>query len=215
MPIYECAICQQPVRNALTCRKCCKTYPLDTPWAEHLCQAEKRYRNLELKDARHGLFCLSDLLTTSDGQTYDGWDMLDGDIGWKTSTSRAPAQPAKRKTARSTKLTDDPAEPAVGDSVFGPTEEEQLNRYTFAFWDDEEALRLWAEKAHLTPGEHNAVYVQATGSPELKDQLSSVEGAAELSELENRSISPVAYRRRLSDARRKLRKILAPKLRAG
>jgi hypothetical protein len=179
MAVFECPICHKRIINALVCRQCKQGYDLSEPWARKLITLEKQWRNSQLRDQRHGLTDFSDYILNVDGESYDGWDVVDGEIAGRTGDAFVKAM-------------------SVEDDIFVSTElDEELLEWEF--------YQL-AEEADLTEGEFNAFYVYLFLAPN-NDLLSSKEGASMLSEYEGKEVSPDAFRRRLSDARVKLKRV--------
>ncbi len=177
--MFNCAICGMPIIKSLVCRKCQKEYSLDQEWAKQLISLEMQWRNMERRDLRNGVFCISEYRVFRDGAEYDGWDILDGEVGGA----------------------DGPMQNALG-SV----------DYYFTADPETESLRLihllhnLADDADLTEGEFNALSIAAFADGE--SPLSSKHGAELLSELEGKEVSAAAFRRRLADARRKVKDVV-------
>jgi hypothetical protein len=171
----RCAFCGDKMKSyAYVCRTCYRQYDLDTDWAKELIDAERYWRKLNKRDERFGIIDFSDLQISRDGELYDGWDLIDGEIGYG------------QHNLHPTNIFDEPeylglvaSEPSYSD-----------------------ALQL-CEMANLTTGETEAVLVQALHSE--RGKLKSEEAAKVLSELEGKKVSPAAFRRRLCDARKKIK----------
>src|SRR5690606_20120572 len=128
---------------------------------------------------------LTDYQVFRDGIEYNGWDVLDGEIG----SSR----------------TNEPLVNAFGeeDDYFSPDPEFEI------YWTEHTVYQI-AELADLTEGELNALMVYLYTPYEGK-KLRAKDAAAELSKLEGKTVSPAAYRRRISDTLAKVRVVYNPK----
>lgn len=186
---FQCAICGGGIKKrALICRKCKNNPDLDLTedWACALIEHEKNWRNVLRRDKRRNdkgynisTLSLSDYIVYKDGDEYDGWDVLDGEV--------------------SQAKTDDPLTNAMGttDIYFDVSHLEVLYL--------EHHVYQWAEDADLTLGELNAILIVIF--PPHSEKISSEEYAELLSEKEDKKVSAGAFRRRLSDAKKKLKEI--------
>jgi hypothetical protein len=171
----HCAFCGDKMKGyAYVCRTCYRQYDLDTDWAKELLDAERYWRKLEKRDEREGIITFSDLQIYRDGELYDGWDLIDGEIGYG-------------------QYNEHPTAIFESSFFFVPPD------YEPSYSDVSHICKM----ANLTPGETEAVLVQALYS--LRGKLRAEEGAEILSEQAGKRISPAAFRRRLCDARKKLR----------
>lgn len=177
--MFDCAICGKRISKSLICRKCQQDYDLDQEWAKRLITLETRWRNMERRDLRHGVVCLTEYRGFMDGEEYDGWDVLDGEIAG----------------------TDGPLLNALGsnDHYFAPDPEAALFRLQHLFYH-------LAEEADLTEGEFYALGFAVFAGGETP--LSSKRGAELLSNQEGKEVSAAAFRRRLADARQKAREVV-------
>lgn len=177
---YYCAICGEWVQQALICTECHQKGELDSDWAQALMTVEKQWRNMERRDARHGVTVLSDYSVYKDGEMYDGWDVLDGEVEAAGASSFLSAF-------------------GTPDNYFSAD---------WALWEEsltEYLLYEIAEAADLTQGELNALLVYLFPPNSLA--ANSEETAKILSQVEGKTVSADAYRRRKSDALKKLNKL--------
>lgn len=190
MHVFECAICAKSVVNALTCRACQEVYDLQAQWAQRLIRIEKDRRNAVKRDIRNKTSDWADFSEemnerlAHEGEDIDEWDVISGG---------------------NVMGLDNPY-------IFAPDEPDDHG----LTWDENVALWLvstWGKAARLTEREKTAV-VYDTLSLVNDESLSSEHGADLVSLCERKRVSPAAYRRRLCDARRKLRKVLSPILNA-
>jgi hypothetical protein len=176
----RCAICSKKINRALVCKDCKKDYDLQSEWVTEMIEMEKSWRNMERRDIRHGAMTFTDYTVFKDGEAYDGWDVLDGEIG--------------------SGKTNEPFVNAMGsnDSYFQNEELEILY----------EEIRIYelADHADLTEGEFNALWIYVFPPHSLR--ITSEEFAEMLSRKEGREVSAQAFRRRLSDVRKKLKAVL-------
>lgn len=182
MKVFQCAICPKKVINALVCNNCKREYDLTEEWAQMLMAHEKAWRASNLRDERHGVVTFTDYQVARDGVEYDGWDVLDGEIG----SSR----------------TNDAFVNSMGmdDENFSDDLELELLLEDHALYD-------LADEADLTEGEFNAFFVYLHEPHEGK-RLKSEDAADALSKLEGKTVSPAAYRRRISDALTKIKPVV-------
>lgn len=176
----ECAICGRTVSEAYVCKHCRREYDLTEVWAKVLIDEEKRWRNLKRKDTRHGVVVFSDYCFCRDQETLDGWDVLDGE---------------------SDAMGSDDFRNALGsaDTYF----EEDWGNWDVALTDI--IFSHVAEAADLTQGELNTLIVYLFPPHSL--DVSSEEAAILLTQIEGKPISNDAFRRRKSDAMKKLKRL--------
>lgn len=181
MAIFECPFCGKRIINAKLCRECMGKYDTSEPWAQALLGMEKRWRTLLKRDQRARVVTFSDYTLFREGDAYDGWDILDGEIG-------------QGKTS-------EPFTNAMGEEVDFTEVPDEIR---LSMLEVEHMLFELAEEADLTEGELRAFQVYLFNSPDKKPIRAQI--AAEiLSEFEGKPVSSEAFRRRLSDARRKLK----------
>jgi hypothetical protein len=169
----HCAICGQEMTSwVYVCRSCYSKYDLDSEWVKELINAERNWRTLDKREERIGVITFSDLQIYQDGELYDGWDLIDGEIGYGKSSTH-PINVFHEKSI-------------------------------FRFNTETEDIQRRCEIAKLTEGETQAILVQSMYS--FRGKLKSEEGAKYLSEMVGKQVSPAAFRRRLSDGRKKLKK---------
>jgi hypothetical protein len=181
MKLYECAICGQSVDRSLVCKKCRDNYDLALQWVKDLIEREKQWRNIQRRDDRHNAVVFSDYMVYQDGDAYDGWDVLDGEVEGLRGDAFLNAMGAS-------------------DSYF--QENDWLG------WDEEwteYALYEVAEAANLTQGELNALRVYLFPPHSLA--IDSDEAAIILSQIEGKTVSNDAFRRRKSDAFKKFKQL--------
>jgi hypothetical protein len=177
MYIAECAICGKAVTRSLVCRKCKATYDLSEPWAKSLQEHERKWRNALDRDANHNLVTFSDYRIVNEEGEFDGWDVLDGEIEGKSGDAFLNAM-------------------GVNDEYF-VTPDEVINSIL------EYELYSLADEADWTQGELNAMFIYLFAAPG-NGPFTSKHAAEHLSTLEGKTVTPDAYRRRLSDARKKV-----------
>jgi hypothetical protein len=187
MAIFECPFCGKRIVNAMICRECKGKYDISEPWAQDLLRMETKWRSLLKRDQRAKVLTFSEYSLFHGGDVFDGWDILDGEIG-------------QGKTS----------EPFV--NAMGQEEDfyEIPDYERLSMLELEHLLFELAEEADLTEGELRAFQVYLCNSPDKKP-ISANLAAEILSEFEGKVVSPEAFRRRLSDARRKL-KVATPSI---
>ena len=161
------------------CRDCRQLYSenMNSEWYLKLCDSEREWRRLNKREDRADVVTLSELLVYADGQLYDGYDMIDGEIGF----------PGRRKE----KL-------VMEDSNNFSSLLETASPYS-----QKEILEIWCEFASLTEAESNAIMIRYMVYDGQKIPSRII--ADLLSEYEDKNVTSSAYRRRLSNARKKLK----------
>jgi len=184
-----CVICEKKTRNhAYLCRGCYQEHGRDAPWIEALITQERERRNQEDYNKRNDISTLefSELEGAYEGNAFDGWDFIDGVWDDRLSVTRHEDDYY---------VTSDDFEDILYRQALEEEVDEEWERIVYC------TLAMhWCWLADLTESETMAMQVYI-----YRDQPSAKEAAEYLTAVEDKPVSPEAYRRRLSDALRKLK----------
>ncbi len=174
---YRCALCgKTKLKKQLeqhVCKACRTQYDIHEAWAQELIREEQVWHNSQENNAE--VLNFSRLYTRQNNRSYDGDDMLNGDVDFPRM--RRPKVPEHKKYRPS---------PAKPDS----------------YLDNLEIVLQWGDVAGLTDNEKQAIEVIVLF---MQNQAISLEGASQiLSEIEGKEISPFEFQERLNQARQKL-----------
>ena len=174
---YRCALCgKTKAKKQLehhVCQKCRSQYDISEAWAQELIREEEAWHRSQNNNA--AILNFSRLHVSKNNRSYDGDDMLNGDVDFPhMRRGRIPKQH---------KVTASSADP-------------------FRYLDNLEIVLKWGDVAQLTDNEKQAIEVIVLF---MQDQAISLEGASQiLSEIEGKEISPFEFQARLNQARQKL-----------
>lgn len=174
---YRCAVCGQVATKQQlehhVCETCRKQYDVSEAWVQELIRTEQAWHDSQSKNTL--IMNFSHLHVRQNNRSYDGDDMLNGDVDFPHI--RGGKNPKIRKNT---------SVPATPDN----------------YLDNLEIVLQWGDVAQLSDSEKQAIEVIVLF---MQNQAISLEGASQiLSEIEGKEITPFEFQARLNQARQKL-----------